>query len=79
MFIATNALGLGVDTLQIQVVIHVSVIQQLYNYIQESRQARRNRQASKAIIVQVEQYNRGRRLVEETAEQASGYRVEQAI
>jgi superfamily II DNA helicase RecQ len=54
---ATNALRLGVDLLDIRVVIHASQPRKLRDYAQESGWARRDRESSEAIIVcgQVEQ------------------------
>jgi superfamily II DNA helicase RecQ len=48
---ATNALGLGVDILDIRVVIHAGQPLKLRDYAQESGQAGRDRESSKAIIV----------------------------
>jgi len=48
---ATNALGLEVDLLDIQVVIHTGQPWKLRDYAQESGRARRDGKSSKAIIV----------------------------
>jgi superfamily II DNA helicase RecQ len=48
---ATNALGLGVDIPDIRVVIYAGQPQKLRDYAQESGQARRDKESSKAIIV----------------------------
>jgi superfamily II DNA helicase RecQ len=51
VFIATNALGVGIDALTIQVVIHVGVLKELKQYSQESSRVGRDGQASEAIIM----------------------------
>jgi superfamily II DNA helicase RecQ len=51
LFTATNALGFGVDTAHIRVVLHVGTVQQIQQYGQESRRAGQQGQASKAIII----------------------------
>lgn len=51
MICAINVLGLGVDILDIQVVIHAGQLQKLRDYAQESGQAGRDRESSEAIIV----------------------------
>jgi superfamily II DNA helicase RecQ len=52
VFIVTNVLGVGIDVLMIQVVIYIGVLKELKQYSQESGRAGRDRQASKAIIMQ---------------------------
>jgi superfamily II DNA helicase RecQ len=54
VIVATNALGMGVDILDIRVIIHISVPRTLLDYAQESSRAGRDRQASEAIIIQLE-------------------------
>ena len=51
VFTVTNALGVGIDTPTIWVVIHVSVLKELKQYSQESGRAGRDGQASEAIIM----------------------------
>ena len=51
MFTATNALGLGVDTLTIQAVVHIGTVQKMRHYAQESRRAGRDGKISEAIIM----------------------------
>jgi len=66
VFTATNALGVGIDALTIQVVIHVGVLKELKQYSQESGRAGRDGQASEAIIMQAnttDQNSRRRREV----------------
>jgi superfamily II DNA helicase RecQ len=54
---ATNALRLRVNIANIRVVIYAKQLRKLRDYTQESRQARRDKESSEAIIVygQVEQ------------------------
>lgn len=52
VFTATNALGLGVDAPTIRAVIHIGAIRKMRHYAQESGRVGRDRQASKAIIIQ---------------------------
>ncbi|CEL09334.1 hypothetical protein ASPCAL12472 [Aspergillus calidoustus] len=54
VIVATNALGMGVDILDIQAIIHISMPWTLLDYAQESGQVRQDGQASKAIIIQLE-------------------------
>jgi superfamily II DNA helicase RecQ len=49
---ATNALGMGVDILDIRVIFHIGTPRILLDYTQESGRAGRDSQASKAIIIQ---------------------------
>jgi superfamily II DNA helicase RecQ len=51
VFVATNALGLGIDAPHIRVVIHIGVRSRMQDYAQESRRAGRDRQKSEAIIL----------------------------
>ncbi|KAK4031532.1 hypothetical protein C8A01DRAFT_21266, partial [Parachaetomium inaequale] len=51
VFIVTNALGLGVDTPWIRVVIYIGIVRRLQDYAQESGRAGRDRQANEAIII----------------------------
>jgi superfamily II DNA helicase RecQ len=51
VFTATNALGLEVDALTIQAVVHVRRVWKVRHYAQESGRAGRDRLASKAIIM----------------------------
>jgi len=53
VIITTNILGLGIDVLDIRVVVHVEFIRhlKLKNYGQESRRAGRDRGKSEAIII----------------------------
>ena len=57
MICAINALRLRVDIPNIRVVIHAGQPRKLRDYTQESGQARRDKESSKAIIIysQVEQ------------------------
>jgi superfamily II DNA helicase RecQ len=48
---ATNALGMGVDILDIRVIIHIGAPRMLLDYAQESGRAGRDGQASEAIII----------------------------
>jgi superfamily II DNA helicase RecQ len=54
---ATNVLGLGVDLLDIRAVIYIGQLRKLRDYVQESKQARRDSKSSKAIIVYKEVEN----------------------
>jgi superfamily II DNA helicase RecQ len=54
VIVATNALGMGVDIPDIRVIIHIGVPRTLLDYAQESGRARRDGQASEAIIIQLE-------------------------
>ncbi|CEN60853.1 hypothetical protein ASPCAL07525 [Aspergillus calidoustus] len=54
VIMATNALGMGVDIPDIHVIIYIGVPRTLLDYAQESGQARQDRQASEAIIIQLE-------------------------
>jgi superfamily II DNA helicase RecQ len=51
VFTATNTLGLEVDALTIQAVLHIGTIRKMRHYTQESRRAGRNSKASEAIIM----------------------------
>jgi len=51
VFVATNALGLGIDCPTIRAVIHIGVRRSMRDYAQESGRAGRDRQASEAIIM----------------------------
>jgi superfamily II DNA helicase RecQ len=51
VFMATNALGLGINAPTIQAVVHMGTVQKMRHYAQESRQAGRNSKVSKAIIM----------------------------
>ncbi|CEL10294.1 hypothetical protein ASPCAL13415 [Aspergillus calidoustus] len=62
VIVATNALGMGVDIPDIQVIIHISMPRTLLDYAQESGRAGRDRQASEAIIIQpdgMDEYGHG--------------------
>ena len=52
VFTATNALGLGIDTLTIRVVIHVGLREKMRDYAQESGRAGRDGIKSEAVILQ---------------------------
>lgn len=49
--VATNAFGLGIDWLDVYIVVHIGPIYQMWNYSQESGQARQDRKRSEAIIL----------------------------
>lgn len=51
VFVATNALGLGVDAPTIRAVVHVGVVRQIRQYAQESGRAGRDGLGSEAIIM----------------------------
>jgi superfamily II DNA helicase RecQ len=51
VFVATNALGLGIDAPHIRVVIHMGVRSRITDYAQESGRAGRDGQKSEAIIL----------------------------
>jgi superfamily II DNA helicase RecQ len=51
LIVATNVFGLGIDTLNIRVVIYIKAIYQIRNYSQESGQGRQDRQRSEAIVM----------------------------
>ncbi len=51
VIVTTNALGIGIDVADVQIVVHAGVLQQLQDYTQESRQARQDSKASEAVIV----------------------------
>lgn len=51
VFVATNALGLGIDAPTIRVVIHMGVRRSMRDFVQESRRAGRDRQWSESIIM----------------------------
>jgi ATP-dependent DNA helicase RecQ len=59
--VATNALGLGVNIVDIRVVIHAGALYKIRDYAQKSRRARRDQLASEAIIV-CSSYKEGQRL-----------------
>ncbi|KAF7174612.1 hypothetical protein CNMCM5623_008454 [Aspergillus felis] len=52
MIAATSVLGMGVDIPNIRSIIHIGTPRTLLDYAQESGQAGRDRQRSKAIIIQ---------------------------
>ncbi|KEQ68692.1 P-loop containing nucleoside triphosphate hydrolase protein, partial [Aureobasidium namibiae CBS 147.97] len=51
VFVATNALGLGIDAPTIRVVIHIGVRRSMRDFVQESGRAGRDRQWSESIIM----------------------------
>ena len=51
VFVATNALGLGIDAPYIRVVIHMGVKSRITDYAQESSRAGRDGEKSEAIIL----------------------------
>ena len=51
VFVATNALGLGIDAPHIRAVIHIGVRSRIADYAQESGRAGRDGQKSEAIIL----------------------------
>jgi superfamily II DNA helicase RecQ len=51
VFVATNALGLGIDVPHIRVVIHIGVRSRITDFVQESSRAGRDREKSEAIIL----------------------------
>lgn len=51
VFVATNALGLGIDAPTIRVVIHMGVRRSMRDFVQESGRAGRDRQWSESIIM----------------------------
>ncbi|KAF2801299.1 uncharacterized protein BDZ99DRAFT_347351, partial [Mytilinidion resinicola] len=51
VFTAINALGLGINTPTIRVVVHIGTIRKMRHYAQESGRAGRDRRKSKAIIM----------------------------
>ena len=55
VFVATNALGLGIDAPTIRVVIHVGVRRSMRDFAQESGRAGRDRQWSESIIMRWQQ------------------------
>ncbi|KAK5706930.1 hypothetical protein LTR97_001922 [Elasticomyces elasticus] len=66
LFVATNALGLGVDAPQIRCVIHVGCPSEMEQYAQESGRAGRDEKASEAIIMRtMKQDGRGEKGVGE--------------
>ena len=74
VFMATNALGVGIDAPMIQVVIYVGIPKELKQYSQESGRAGRDRQASEAIIMQANTTDRNSRRRREV-----GYNTEDVI
>ncbi|KAH7199130.1 P-loop containing nucleoside triphosphate hydrolase protein [Fusarium flagelliforme] len=48
---ATNALGLGVNDLNVRLVVHGGMPRQLVNFVQESGRGGRNRQKSESVVV----------------------------
>jgi superfamily II DNA helicase RecQ len=79
VFVATNALGLGVDAPTIRVVVHVGVVRRLRDYAQESGRAGRDGGASEAIILRAVRHDRRGRPIEEAAEKAEERGVERAM
>jgi superfamily II DNA helicase RecQ len=61
VFIATNALGVGIDVPTIRVVIHIGMLKELNRYSQESGRAGRYSQASEVIIIQANTTDRNGR------------------
>lgn len=59
VFVATNALGLGVDAPTIRVVIHVGIIRRIRDYSQESGRAGRDGEPSEAIIINTAETEEG--------------------
>ena len=51
VFVATNALGLGIDAPTIRVVIHMGVRRSMRDFVQESGRAGRDRQWSESIVM----------------------------
>jgi superfamily II DNA helicase RecQ len=51
VLVATNILGLGIDTPYIRVVIYIGVRSRITDYTQESSRAGRDGQKSEAIIL----------------------------
>ncbi len=51
VIVTINALGIGIDIADIQIVVYAGALQRLQDYTQESRQARQDSKASKAVIV----------------------------
>jgi len=49
--VATIVLGLGIDLLDIQLVLHVDILYEFDDYRQESEQAGQDRQTLEAIIL----------------------------
>ena len=79
VFVATNALGLGVDAPTIRVVVHVGIVRRLRDYAQESGRAGRDGEASEAIILRPVRYDRRGRPIEQAAEKAEAAGVERAM
>ena len=52
VIVITNALGIGIDIVDVRIVVYVGALRQLQDYMQESRQARQDSKASKAVMVQ---------------------------
>lgn len=77
VFVATNALGVGIDSLLIRVVLHVGRLYKLRDYAQESGRCGRDGSKSEAIIVHgVNMDRQGREIAGEMAKWAEREMVE---
>jgi superfamily II DNA helicase RecQ len=66
VFMAINALELGVNATTIRVMIYVGLVRRLRNYAQESGRTGRNGQASEIIILRATQHDWRERLIQKS-------------